>query len=73
MEIQKIETLLLQEMEDVKGGASGTCICEKGAGQGTSSDGSCQCTKGGAGQLLNDSGKVDPPTCMCGTVGGAGQ
>lgn len=45
MEIQKIETLLLQEMEDVKGGASGTCICEKGAGQGTSSDGSCQCTK----------------------------
>ena len=30
MELQKIETLLLQEMEDVKGGRGGSCQCDSG-------------------------------------------
>lgn len=47
MELQKIETLLLQEMEDVKGGRGGRCECDSGAGQGTDIDGTCACTNGG--------------------------
>lgn len=40
MNIKKMEELLLQEMEDVKGGVAGTtspvkgCICESGADKG---------------------------------------
>lgn len=31
MKLESIETLLLQEMENVKGGLAGTCECDKGA------------------------------------------
>lgn len=69
MELQKIETLLLQEMEDVKGGTGGTCICSSGAGQGPGI-GTCECTQGGAGQKLEN--KKDP-VCLCHASGGAAQ
>ncbi len=70
MKLQQIETLLLQEMEDVKGGfTAGVCECNSGAGQGYDSDGRCLCYKGGAGQLIADPN----PTCMCGVAGGSGQ
>lgn len=72
MEIQKIETLLLQEMEDVKGGASGVCECTTGARQSSDPGGTCKC-KEGAGQLAPDPGLQPEPTCICTTVGGAGQ
>lgn len=69
MDLKQIENLLLQEMEDVKGGVAGTCECTRGAGQGSDSDGTCYCTDGGAGQLLL------PPSggdyCLC--LKGAGQ
>lgn len=71
MELQKIEALLLQEMEDVKGGRGGSCQCEKGAGQGLGEDGTCICSKGGAGQKLQT--KPSEPVCVCSTMGGAGQ
>lgn len=68
MEIARIETLLLQEMEDVKGGRAGVCRCDSGAGQGGEDGGTCVCVKGGAGMKI-----VSPdPGCFCGTVGGAG-
>lgn len=35
MELKQIENLLLQEMEDVRGGVAGTCECTRGAGQGS--------------------------------------
>lgn len=66
MKLQNIETLLLQEMEDVKGGTGGTCRCEMGAGQSSQEGGTCVCSQGGAGQLL-----VKPSTCLCGNGGAA--
>lgn len=33
MELKQIESLLLQEMEEVKGGVSGVCSCTSGAGE----------------------------------------
>lgn len=33
MNLPKIETLLLQEMVEVRGGLAGVCECTKGAGQ----------------------------------------
>lgn len=64
MQIKQIEELLLQEMEEVKGGIT-TCHCDSGAHQGTATDGNCVCTNGGAAQKL-PSGS----TCIC--KGGAG-
>lgn len=58
MKIMDIETLLLQEMEDVKGGVAGTCQCVSGAGQSTEIGGKCICTKG-AKQLDNDDTDTD--------------
>lgn len=72
MKIKQIESLLLQEMEDVRGGASGTCKCESGAGQSSGDDGICECAKGGAAQKI-DTGITPPSTCVCGTTGGAAQ
>ena len=68
MKLQQIESLLLQEMEEVKGGSSGVCRCVTGAGQSSDLGGECICEQG-AGQLF-----VKPPsTCICGIGGGAGQ
>lgn len=69
MELQKIETLLLQEMEEVKGGVDGTCKCDTGAGQSSKPGGNCECTKGGAGQLLEKHDTEPIKTCSC--TGGA--
>lgn len=71
MDLKKIDTLLLQEMEDVKGGIVGTCVCDSAAGQGPGTDGTCSC-KSGAGQ---QSGTPNPggPTCLCSQGGGANQ
>lgn len=60
MEIPRIETLLLQEMEEVKGGRDGTCECETGAHQGTDASGKCTCSTGAA--------QKEPPSssvCVC--------
>lgn len=72
MKLQQIETLLLQEMEDVKGGLAGVCECTSMAGQSSESGGTCSCSGSGAGQLLTKPDK-DITKCICGTVGGAGQ
>ncbi len=64
MELQKIETLLLQEMEEVKGGVVGVCTCEEGAGQSTSSGGTCICDQG-AGQQLDGGGSEPIKQCKC--------
>lgn len=67
MNTDKIETLLLQEMEDVKGGNTTppTCTCDSGAHQGAAANGVCNC-KSGAAQFLDPSTVV----CYCPTGGG---
>lgn len=64
MNVTNLDVLLLQEMENVKGGA-GTCICGTGAGQGA--EGLCKCNSGAAQNLIKPE-----PSCAC-TEGGAGQ
>lgn len=71
MKIDFIEELLLQEMEEVKGGAGGTCICAtEAAGQGK--DGTCICAKQAAQQQAIIK-PVDPTPleCVCATEGAA--
>jgi hypothetical protein len=60
MEIPRIETLLLQEMEEVKGGRDGTCRCETGAHQGTDDSGICWCSTGAA-----QKGPTSSSVCLC--------
>lgn len=67
MELKQIESLLLQEMEEVKGGTGGICECKSGAGHSTEGDGDCQCEKGAALKLSQEEQK-----CICGQLGGAG-
>ena len=62
MELKQIESLLLQEMEEVKGGVSGVCSCTSGAGEGTVIGGKCECTKL-ALQMMEL--KPEPPVCSC--------
>lgn len=72
MKLQQIETLLLQEMEEVRGGLVGTCECDSGAGQASESGGTCECKKG-AGQLITSPETLKPVSkCHC-SGGGAGQ
>ena len=70
IKIDNIETLLLQEMEDVKGGVAGECYCKMGAGQSSTPGGTCICSDSGAGQLSSP----DPglSKCLCNMMG-AGQ
>lgn len=71
MKLPQIETLLLQEMENVKGGRAGTCECFTGAAQGPlGSEGTCICSNGGAAQVTKP--PIDIPVCVCPTTG-AGQ
>lgn len=65
MKLLPIETLLLQEMEDVKGGVGGTCKCESGAGQGEDNEGTCVCTASGAAQVISPTRPPHP--CRCDT------
>lgn len=44
MNLPKIETLLLQEMVEVRGGLAGVCECTKGAGQASEDGGKCSCS-----------------------------
>jgi len=74
MKVKKMEELLLQEMEDVKGGGAGIskgCVCKSGAGQGPNGDGSCICSEGGASQILEL--VVVPPVLPCACPSGAAQ
>lgn len=64
MELNNIEELLLQEMENVKGGKGGTCYCQSGAAQGIGNDGTCVCSVSGAGQK-SEIPEIDPPVCIC--------
>ena len=75
MNTEKIEKLLFQEMEDVKGGKDGdeddkrpVCECTKGAGQGIKGDGICKCEQGAAQKI-----QPDVVVCICGSVGATGQ
>lgn len=70
MNLQQIETLLLQEMEDVKGGRAGNCTCTSGAGQSSDSDGTCTCSRGAAQKIDKDPSE-ETPECVCNN--GAGQ
>lgn len=66
-----IETLLLQEMEDVRGGAGGVCECQSGAYQGPDKDGECKC-KSSAGQSTKPGSEFEkPPTCTCDPIAAA--
>lgn len=64
MELTKIESLLLQEMEEVKGGTTGVCQCESGAKQHNSPGGTCVC-KSGAMQL-----DTTENVCICMSLSG---
>ena len=70
LELKHIDTLLLQEMEEVKGGTAGTCECYSGAGQSPEEGGKCTCIHA-AGQMYKPE-TTPPPECTC-TGGGAGQ
>lgn len=49
MNIKEIESILLQNMEEVKGGAGiPKCECTSGAHQGEDPDGKCICDRGAA-------------------------
>ena len=78
MNIQKMEELLLQEMEDVKGGGVGLlkgCSCKSGAGQASDGSGPCHCSEGGAAQKTFTEVPKDPiePIFPCNCKSGAGQ
>lgn len=64
MKLKQIESLLLQEMGEVKGGRSDICACPSGAIQ-SSGGGTCTCPSG-AVQIVPD----PDPVCFC-TQGGA--
>ncbi|MGM9816985.1 MAG: hypothetical protein ACI304_08035 [Lepagella sp.] len=68
MKKTNIETLLLQEMEDIKGGAGeiGVCECTTMAGQSTGT-GICHCTLSGAGQKAIPDPEM--PVCKCNLSG----
>jgi hypothetical protein len=66
MEIPRIETLLLQEMEEVKGGRTDICDCKSGAYQSTEDGGICICMSGAVQ-------KAPEKTSVCFCDGGAGQ
>ncbi len=68
MKIENIETLLLQEMEEVKGGA-GICKCTGGAGVG-GDDGVCSCTKGAAQKYVPSPELPSLPECICNSGSG---
>lgn len=61
MKLEQIENLLLQEMEEVKGGAGGSCSCHTGAGQSSvpEPDGFCECHSGAA-QVVKKEGTENP-------------
>lgn len=63
MKLDNIETLLLQEMENVRGGASGTCICNQGAKQSSGGGGECRCESAAA--QIDTGTDPKPDTCMC--------
>lgn len=73
MKLPQIETLLLQEMVEVKGGRAGVCTCEKGAGNSPKDDGECYC-ESGAAQVSTEEpvpgGPGGPSTCLCTTGAG---
>lgn len=73
MNINEIESLLLQEMEDVKGGlTSGICRCTSGAAQKPESK--CICESAANQELKDNKDKDDDDkddTCVC--ESGAGQ
>lgn len=59
MKLIQMENLLMQEMEEVRGG-NGVCTCPSGAGQSTGT-GECKCDKGAAQLVV-----LDPGTqCFC--------
>ncbi len=72
MQIKQIEELLLQEMEEIKGGAVGTCNCKNGAAQGSTDEEVCNCDSGAAQRpSTNTDTPVTGPTCNCSGSGAA--
>ncbi|WP_278707404.1 MULTISPECIES: hypothetical protein [Bacteroides] len=72
MNLPKIETLLLQEMVEVRGGLAGVCECTKGAGQASEDGGKCSCSSGAGQKALSfETAKGEETICTCSS--GAGQ
>ena len=75
MRLPEIENLLLQEMEEVKGGAdiNAVCKCETNAYQSTAGDDDCICNSGAV--MLAPPKPTHPtkpqPGCGCNTAAGA--
>lgn len=66
MNLPNIETLLLQEMEEVKGGTAGTCTCVSGAQQSDKDGGTCICQSGAVQKAKNETEIIgQKPTCSC--------
>lgn len=66
MKIDNLETLLLQEMEAVKGGIASVCVCEGGAEQGSTSEGECKCVRAAyQGPKLPELPPENPFVCSC--------
>lgn len=66
MNLPNIETLLLQEMEEVKGGTAGTCTCVSGAAQSPKDGGECVCQSGAAQKYSEENKPIgQKPTCSC--------
>jgi hypothetical protein len=70
MKIMSIESLLDQEMLEVKGGTAGTCSCTTGAHQSDSAGGKCIC-KSAAQQIDTSKDSGPDPSDVCNCTSGA--
>ena len=76
MKLPEIENLLLQEMEEVKGGAdiNAVCKCETSAHQSTAGDDECICNSGAVQKTpsIKPTHPTEPkPGCGCNTAAGS--
>lgn len=73
MNLPAIETLLSQEMNEVKGGGGNigaTCTCKSGAAQGPGTAGHCECENGAAQSTSPETDPTNPdkPIYICQTA-----
>lgn len=64
MNINEIDSLLLQEIEEVRGGLTeGKCECKNGAALGKNGEGSCSCNS--QAKLAEDNNTDEDGKCSC--------